>query len=151
MTENRRIVRDADPQAASSIDLVVLGDGRRALALADGLVGSVGSITLVGDDDTAGRSTDGIETLPGPVENAADLRAIEDAIGPVDAVVATGTDSQALFAGYLARRELDPDVVIATVSDPDRDAAFSGTGIERLDVSALIAERVRTRLERASA
>lgn len=151
MTRKRRIVREADPRAASSVDLVVLGDGRRALALADGLVGSVGSITLVGDDATPGRPADGVETLPGPVENAADVRAIEDAVGPVDAVVATGSDSQALFAGYLARRELDPDVVIATVEDPERDAAFRGIGIERLDVASLLADRVRARLEHATA
>lgn len=147
MTEKQRLVREDEPQSAGSTTLVVLGGGSRARGLAESLAGSVGPVTMVGDD-VGPDCTDGdFDRLDHPINHATEVNAIEDSVGSVDAVVAVGTDSEALLAGYLARRELDPNVVIATVDDPDRKAAFSATGVEPLDVSALLADRIRERLE----
>ncbi len=138
-----------DPDPASTRHLVVLGGGRQGRALAESLVDSVDTVTLVCTDTDPERAPEGVDVLPERVASATDVTAIEDVAGPVDAVVATGTDSEALLAGYLARRELDPDIVIATMTDPARDAAFSATGIERLDVSTVLADHIRSRLEQA--
>lgn len=151
MTEHRRLVRDEDASAARATNLVVLGTGRRAQAVAANLTDCVDSVTLVGRDADDGRVPEGLDAVAGSITNAAEVRALGDAEGPVDAVVAVGPDSEALLAGYLARRELDPETVIATVNDPDRGAAFENTGVEPLDVSALLADHIRARLERPPA
>jgi Trk K+ transport system NAD-binding subunit len=152
MTENQRIVHEDEPQSAGSTNLVVLGGGSRARGLAESLAVSVGPVTMVGDDEGPERTDGEFDRLDHPINQASDVNAIGDSVGPVDVVVAVGTDSEALLAGYLARRELDPNVVIATVDDPDRQAAFSATGVEPLDVSALLADRIRSRLaERTTA
>lgn len=151
MTEHRHLVSGNDQPSASTIDLVVFGSDRRARVLAESVVGSVASVTLVHSDADPDRSADEVDVLDGAVTNAAEVRAIGEAVGPIDAVVAVGPDSEALLAGYLARLELDPDVVIATVNDPGREPAFANTGVERLNVADVLADRIRMRLERACA
>jgi Trk K+ transport system NAD-binding subunit len=151
MTEKQRMVLEDEPQSAGSTTLVVLGGGPRARALAESLAGSVGPVTMVGNDVDPDRTDGTFDRLDHRIDHAQDVNAIEDSVGPVDAVVAVGTDSETLLAGYLARRELEPDVVIGTVDDPDRKAAFSDTGIEPLDISAVLATQIRERLaERTS-
>lgn len=150
MTAPQRFVQNDDRPAASTTSVVVFGAGRQSTALAESLAGSIDSVTLVGPDADPDRTAEDVDVVSRATTNAAEVQAIAATVGSVDAVVATGSDSEALLAGYLARMELDPSVVIATVSDPTRGAAFQDTGIERIDVPEVLAEHVRERLEDAS-
>lgn len=150
MTTARRLVEDDDTPAASATSAIVFGGGRQSTALAESLAESMESVTLVGRDADPDLVGEDVEVVRRSTTNAAEVRAIGATVGPVDAVVATGSDGEALLAGHLARMELDPDVVIATVTDPTRDEAFEDTGIERVDVPGVLAEHIRSRLEDAS-
>lgn len=150
-SKRQRERTDAEAPVPQLGTVVILGSHPTATAVAESLTESTDSVTLVTHDGDVDGVSDSLDVLHQPVRSASDLRSVGEALGTVDAVVTVGPDSEALLAGYLARQELDPPTVIATLDDPNRAGAFSATGLETIDVSAVLTERIRTRLEAARA
>lgn len=144
MNPTRRKARDEPDEAAKHV--LVIGGNRFGLALAEYLTESAQSVTFVSDDQPTG-GADGVESIHREISNAKDVRSLATEVTDVDFVVAVGSDTQALLSGYLVRRELDPRVVVASVSDPTNDTAFEGTGIDPIDMARLLAEEIHDRYE----
>lgn len=139
MNTTRR--RDTENVDSALEHVLVIGGDRFGLAVAEYLTECSQTVTYVSTDRLSG-IVDGVESLHRDLSDASDVRALGSELTGVDLVVALGSDSEALLTGYLARLELDPGVVVAGISDPDADPAFEGTGIDRIDISRLLAERI---------
>lgn len=145
-TRTRLDVADSAPSGAS---VLVVGGGTTGRGIAENLAASDAAVTFVdgsATDEPASGATDGVQTLAHRVVDAAGIRAIHDAVGDVDAVVAAGPDSHALLVGHLARRELDPSAVVAIVDDPWHRCAFDGLDLETVVTTEVLARRVQERL-----
>lgn len=147
MNKTQRI--ESDHPTVESIRALVIGGNRFGLAVAEGLTEDAESVTLVTDDPTV-TGGDGIESIQRDITGMRDVKSIASEVDDVDLVVVVGADEQALLSGYLARLELDPSMVIAGLDDPTNDPAFQGTGIDRINVPALLAERIRERYDRVT-
>ena len=121
--------------------VLVIGGDRFGLAVAQYLTECSQTVTFVSADRPSGIA-DGVEALHRELSDASDVRALGSELTDVDLVVTLGSDAEALLTGYLARLELDPDAVVAGTVDPGVDPAFEGTGVARIDVPQLLAERI---------
>jgi Trk K+ transport system NAD-binding subunit len=139
MNTTRRKPGDYPDEAAQNI--LVIGGNHFGLAIAEYLTETARSVTFVSDDQPTGVPHD-VTLLHRKLSDADDVRALASEITDVDLVVVVGSDSEALLLGHLVRRELGPRDVVAGISNPDNDSAFEGTGVDRIDVSRLLAEQI---------
>jgi Trk K+ transport system NAD-binding subunit len=121
--------------------VVVVGGDHFGLAIAEYLVGEGRSVTFVSETELPG-VVDGVAFIHREITAASDVRALGLELADADVVVVVGIDSEALVTGYLVRQELNPRTVVAGLSDPSNCPAFEGTGIERIDVPRLLADRI---------
>lgn len=121
--------------------VLVIGGGEIGLGLARALVEDGRPATFVGDC-TAGGVDSGVDLVTTQLHDASDLQAVLDAVDEVGAVVAAGTDSEALLFAHLARRQLDKTPVFALVDRPSRMAAFDGVDVKPLQTATVMARVV---------
>lgn len=142
-------VRDGETERPGRVTTLVVGGGRPGLALAVELADGDRSVTFVGEDAGDG-ADETIQVLPRRVSDAGSLRDVLDVVDDVAAVIAVGTDSEALLVAHLARLELDDVPIVALVDEPWRRCAFDGIEVEALSTSTLLADSVRDRLRRTA-
>jgi hypothetical protein len=145
MDTTRRTHRDDSSKSAQNI--LVIGGTDLAVAVARYLAQGGQSVTIVAKDQPT-TVADGVTPIPHEVSDASDIRAIASEVADVDLVVVmVESDSEALLLGYLVRRELDPCDVVTGISNPSRDPAFEGTGVDRIELPRLLAEKIGDRYE----
>lgn len=142
MNTTRRKPRDDPDETAQN--LLVIGGNHFGLAVAEYLTEGAQSVTFVSEDQLIDVA-DEVKAIHRKLSNANDVRSLASEVTDVDLVVVVGSDSEALLLGYLARRELDPRVVVAGISNPANDSAFEGTGVDRIELPRLLAEQIRDR------
>jgi Trk K+ transport system NAD-binding subunit len=142
MNTTRRKQGDDPTEAAQNV--LVIGGNHFGLAVAEYLSESARSVTFISEE----QPTDGapeVTQIHRKLTDTNDVRALASEVTDVDLVVVLGSDSEALLLGHLVRRELGPCDVVAGLSDPTTDPAFEGTGVDRIDISRLLAEQIRDR------
>lgn len=143
MNTTRRIERDES--ARDDLDVLVIGGGCFGLAIAEYLAEWARSVTFAAEVAPADCG-DGVKAIQREVRDASDVRSLASDVTDVDLVITAGSDSQALLTGCLARREF-PCAVVAGVDDPANGPAFDCTGVDRISIPRLLAERIRERYE----
>jgi Trk K+ transport system NAD-binding subunit len=136
--------RNADRTDSTAEHVLVIGGNRFGLAVAEYLTESARSVTYAAENRPP-TEIDGVEALQREIADATDVRALASEVRNVDLVVVVGSDSKALLTGHLVRREFDPCVVVAGLSDPSNQSAFEGTEVEPIDMARLLADAVRDR------
>lgn len=142
MNTTRRKTRD-DPDGGAQ-NILVIGGSHFGLAVAKYLAESAQSVTFASEDRPTDVA-DEVKIIDRKISDANDVRFLASEVTDVDLVVVVGSDSKALLWGHLARRELDPGVVVAGISNPAHEPAFEGTGVDNIDIPRLLAGRIRDR------
>ena len=133
-----------DDSESDGGSVLVMGDDRFGLAVAESLSENGRSVTFVSERRPSDVTED-VDSLSRSLADANDVGAIRSDVSDVDLVVVVGSDSRTLLLGHLARSELGANNVVAGVSDPSNGPAFDATDIDHIDVSALLAERIGER------
>jgi Trk K+ transport system NAD-binding subunit len=136
----RQHSRDNPDKAARNV--LVIGVDHFGHAVAEYLTEGPQSVTFVSETGPTD-VTDEVTLIHRKLSDAGDVRALASEITDIDLVVVTGSDSEALLLGYLAKREFDPCDVVAGISNPANEPAFEGTGVDIIDMPRLLAERIR--------
>lgn len=142
MNTTRRTPRDEPDDTARNV--LVIGGNHFGRAVAEYLTEGAQSVTFVSEDRPIHVEGE-VTPIHRDLSDASDVRALASELRDIDLVVIVGSDSKALLLGYLARRELDPRTVVAGISNPANDPAFQDTGVDRIDIPRLIADRIRDR------
>lgn len=122
-------------------NVLVIGGSHFGLTVAEYLTEGTRSVTFVSDDPLTDAAND-VKAIHRELSDANDVRALASEVAEVDLVVIVGSDSEALLLGHLARRELGPRDIVAGISNPANDSAFEGTGVDRIDMPRLLAEKI---------
>lgn len=142
MNTTRRKPPDDSDEADQNV--LVIGGNHFGLAVAEYLTEDAQSVTFVSEDQPTD-AADEVKSIKRKLSDANDVRSLAVEVTDIDVVLVVGSDSEALLLGYLARRELDPRVVVTGISNPANDSAFEGTGVDCIDLPRLLAEQVRDR------
>jgi Trk K+ transport system NAD-binding subunit len=132
-----------DPENATR-NVLVIGGNDFGFAVAEYLSAGAQSVTFVSECPPT-EAPDDVEIVHRKVSDATDVRSLASEVTDVDLVVVAGSDSEALLLGYLVRRELDPTDIVSGISNPEYDSAFEGTGVDRIDMPRLLAEKIHDR------
>lgn len=146
MPRSSEPIRDTSTRAESGLELLVAGGGRMGVATADHLVGKRRDVTFVDQSPDKPPCTADVTTVSQALSDAVAIENLHETIGPVDAVLAVGSDSESLYLGHLCDRVFCDAITLATLSDPNRRGAFTDTGVEPLPIPELLAERIVQRV-----
>jgi Trk K+ transport system NAD-binding subunit len=144
MNTTRRGSRDDPDQATQNI--LVLGGDHLGFAVAKYLTESAQSVTFVSENRLA-NIADEVNLIHRKLSDASDIRTLVSEITDIDLVVVVGSDAESLLLGHLIRREVDACDIVACISNPANDLAFTGIGVDHINVPRLLSEQVRDRYE----
>lgn len=129
--------------------LLIVGGGPVGLSTAEYLADSVEQVTFAGNVSEARAGETAVPVVSRAPDDAADVRAIRDAVADVDVVVAVGGDIRTFFLGHLCNQEFDPAVTVATINDPSGRDAFIAAGVEPVPVPELLADHISSHVQQA--
>jgi Trk K+ transport system NAD-binding subunit len=150
MPSERNSTRTGEDRSGAAGTTLVFGGGTVGRCLADALAAGGHRVTFVDAGADVGRGSDAVEVIARDLVDAGAVGRLLADVGPVEAAVVVGPDSETFLLAHALRRKLSGTPIVATVDHPGRRCAFDGLDVDSLETGRVLAAAVTDRLPEPS-